>query len=118
MTLGYGKHFGETKVLRDLMTTPDEHRWRLTALEREPERHRFLDHLTDAPRIAPRAPVLLPWLSRPAVFCPPLRMPGLPRPEAGRRVGGAARGQPRRRSDPYARQHVGDIARAGGGAVA
>jgi Fe-S oxidoreductase len=45
MTFDYGKYFGEMRVLHDLMTTPDEHRWRLSAPERDPERHAVVLYL-------------------------------------------------------------------------
>jgi Fe-S oxidoreductase len=45
MAFDYGKHFGELKVLHDLMTRPDERRWRLTAPEREAEPHRIVLYL-------------------------------------------------------------------------
>jgi Fe-S oxidoreductase len=45
MAFDYGKHFGELKVLHDLMTTPDERRWRLTAPEREPTPHAIVLYL-------------------------------------------------------------------------
>jgi len=45
MAFDYGKHFGEMKILHDLMTTPDERRWRLSAPEPEPERHAIVLYL-------------------------------------------------------------------------
>ncbi len=45
MTFDYGKYFGELRVLHDLMTTPDERRWRLTAPERDPEPHAIVLYL-------------------------------------------------------------------------
>jgi Fe-S oxidoreductase len=45
MAFDYGKHFGEMKVLHDLMTTPDERRWRLSAPEHEPEPHAIVLYL-------------------------------------------------------------------------
>ena len=45
MAFDYGKHFGEMKVLHDLMTTPDERRWRLSAPERDPEPHAIVLYL-------------------------------------------------------------------------
>jgi hypothetical protein len=45
MAFDYGKHFGELRVLHDLMSTPDERRWRLAALERDPEPHAIVLYL-------------------------------------------------------------------------
>src|SRR5206468_12044596 len=45
MAFDYGTHFGEMKVLHDLMTTPDERRWRLSAPEHEPEPHAIVLYL-------------------------------------------------------------------------
>jgi Fe-S oxidoreductase len=45
MAFDYGAYFGELRVLHDLMTTPDERRWRLSAPEREPEPHAVVLYL-------------------------------------------------------------------------
>jgi len=45
MAFDYGKYFGEMRVLHDLMTRPDERRWRLSTPEREPEPHAVVLYL-------------------------------------------------------------------------
>ncbi len=45
MTFDYGKHFGEMKILHDLTIMPDDRTWRLSAPEREPERHSIILYL-------------------------------------------------------------------------
>src|SRR5207244_7093069 len=45
MAYDYAKHFSEQKILHDLMTTPDERTWKLTAPEREPERRSIVLYL-------------------------------------------------------------------------